>query len=387
MQITNNLVSKILDEASKIRNHYHSLALNNGDYFNIFSILKIERKEVTTHSRFLAELLNPNGVHGFKDTFLKLFIQEINTQLENKIHFNPQSCSVEVEAYHGVVTNTSGGSIDILIKEHSSHQHSILIENKIDAQEQHNQLLRYKNAYPKGTLIFLTLFGKKSNQKSSENIDYISLSYKKNITSWLIKCREIANTNPSIREIISQYLNLIKKLTNQNSKSLMDEKLTDLLLADKTNFESFQALSKASTNIKHKIIIETVLPIINEIAKKHNLKLDHNLLDNWPGFIFSNKKMQEKDIKICFSSSAEIGISNVVFGFQPGNQKNRSKELESKIDSLFKKNFNRYSKSGYKNWISLSYLDSYLNWENFDTLKKIHFEKEIFKDVVVRNKV
>lgn len=48
-----------------------------GDFFNVFSILGMERKEVETHSAFLAELLNPNGNHGLGNKFLTTFIDTI----------------------------------------------------------------------------------------------------------------------------------------------------------------------------------------------------------------------------------------------------------------------------------------------------------------------
>lgn len=53
-----------------------------GDFFNIFSILKVERNEVYTHSAMLCELLNPKGSHGMSDKFLlkkSTFVQFKNT--------------------------------------------------------------------------------------------------------------------------------------------------------------------------------------------------------------------------------------------------------------------------------------------------------------------
>ena len=44
-----------------------------GEYFNIFSVLRLETKEVRLHSAFLAELLNPEGSHGLGKQFLELF--------------------------------------------------------------------------------------------------------------------------------------------------------------------------------------------------------------------------------------------------------------------------------------------------------------------------
>src|ERR1019366_6297395 len=44
--------------------------------FNVFQVLRIERRETKLHSRFLADLLNPRGYHCQEDYFLILFLNE-----------------------------------------------------------------------------------------------------------------------------------------------------------------------------------------------------------------------------------------------------------------------------------------------------------------------
>ena len=46
------------------------------DKFNIFSILRKSSDEVNLHSKFIYELLNPNGSHQQGDIFLNLFIEK-----------------------------------------------------------------------------------------------------------------------------------------------------------------------------------------------------------------------------------------------------------------------------------------------------------------------
>ena len=48
-----------------------------GDKFNIFSILKMERLEVDTHSAFIYELINPNGTHFQGNKYFEIFIEEV----------------------------------------------------------------------------------------------------------------------------------------------------------------------------------------------------------------------------------------------------------------------------------------------------------------------
>jgi hypothetical protein len=230
-----NNIKQLLSQVQTITNSYNRLSEANGDNFNIFSILKIESDEVRTHSRFIAEMLNPNGVHGFEDEFLKLFIKILGIETNIKT----SNCEVTVEAYQGLINKeyTKGGSIDILIREKGSLENIIMIENKIYAGEQKNQLLRYYNVYPKGKLIFLTLFGDDSQENSSKKIDYISISYHNDIINWLEKCKMVAVDNPTLRETIKQYINLVKKLKNQNISKEMNEELLKLIVNNEENLK------------------------------------------------------------------------------------------------------------------------------------------------------
>lgn len=258
-----NNIKQLLSQVQTITKSYNRLMEANGDNFNIFSILKIETDEVRTHSRFIAEMLNPNGVHGFEDEFLKLFIKTLG--LDTKMKTN--NCDVTVEAYQGIINKeyTIGGNIDILIKEKDSLENVIMIENKIYAGEQRNQLLRYHNAYPKGKLIFLTLFGDDSQEKSSKKIDYVPVSYQTDIIHWLEKCKMLAVDNPTLRETLKQYINLVKKLTNQNINKEMNEELLKLILGNEENL-------KIATQINYVLndCIQTLISKLDFIVNEAN---------------------------------------------------------------------------------------------------------------------
>ena len=47
--------------------------------YNVFSVLNIENREIY-HSRFLADLLNPNGLHNQRNLFLK----NLNHKIQSK---------------------------------------------------------------------------------------------------------------------------------------------------------------------------------------------------------------------------------------------------------------------------------------------------------------
>ena len=101
-----------------------------GDFFNIFSVLNMERDEVHTHSSFIAELLNPKGLHGLKDRFLREFIACIPLKEINAKDLQTTTAEVKKEKYIGKkdVRNETGGDIDILIN-FTSPSYTIIIEN------------------------------------------------------------------------------------------------------------------------------------------------------------------------------------------------------------------------------------------------------------------
>jgi len=73
----NSHASMLLQIASSLIDTHHKVNQLEGNDFNIFSILGIETKEVDTHSKFLYELLNPNGRHHQGKIFLNHFLKHI----------------------------------------------------------------------------------------------------------------------------------------------------------------------------------------------------------------------------------------------------------------------------------------------------------------------
>lgn len=137
---------QLLNQISTISKSYELVAKSTGENFNLFQILGLETAEVKTHSRFIAELLNPKGSHLQGDLFLRLFINYLNhlTQkiesdeienllLSNSINLNFNSTNVIVEKHIGKVIDEESGRIDICLLD--SQNNIICIENKIYARE------------------------------------------------------------------------------------------------------------------------------------------------------------------------------------------------------------------------------------------------------------
>lgn len=143
-------VFTLLSQVKTISGAYHIVATNTGENFNIFQILGMETAEVKTHSKILAELLNPSGSHQQGDVFLKLFSAYFNSLksddakfLEEDIALVTANGKLQIERFLGKKKDSDGGRMDISIEDTDGN--FICIENKINAGEQDKQMLRYNS--------------------------------------------------------------------------------------------------------------------------------------------------------------------------------------------------------------------------------------------------
>lgn len=262
----------------------------------------MESNEVKTHSAIIGELLNPKGSHGLEDKPLRLFIKLIieplyknnDDEFTNKFSFNFENTQSYVEDFAGKINEeaTEGGRIDIVIKDNKNKV--FLIENKIYAGEQKNQLIRYKNFYPNAPILFLTLYGKdaESAQDLEKNKDYFTISYELDIIFWLEECLKEAVKYPMLREVICQYINLIKKLTHQTINHELKKEIMDLI---KNNFSEAMEIAKNYNTAKNdviKIFWDKLEHTAREKLAKENwiVKQDSKLISKYSHLLFSNKE-------------------------------------------------------------------------------------------------
>ena len=197
------------------------LQKHRGDKFNIFSILKMERLEVNTHSAFLYELIDTEGTHYQGDKYLRILINEI-LEIED---FNFENVDVDRETLI-----EADRIIDFTIK---NKDYYIAIEMKIDARDQDNQLSDYYEYAKKQNkeftkVYYLTLDGKDASRKSFKNegiIDYKKISFQFHILNFIEKSIEKSANLPIIRESLIQYKNLILNITNQTTQELQMESI------------------------------------------------------------------------------------------------------------------------------------------------------------------
>lgn len=267
-------IEYLLEKTKELINRQQEIETLRGEKFNVFSILKMERKEVETHSAFLCELLKPEGSHLKGSVFLELFLQTIGNK---SIDIETAKVTPEKDIGKKNELDKTGGRIDIYISDNKGN--IITIENKIDASEQESQLERYcKHKEGKNTVYYLTKYGVPSEESKKLKVgeDYFLLSYKVDILNWLQACIKESFDAPILRETIKQYLILIKKITqtmnDKDQKELFDTILNnhDEASIIAANFKS--AVLQLNNQVKERVFHS----LEKELSEKYNVDLGTN---------------------------------------------------------------------------------------------------------------
>lgn len=322
-----NILNQVRIVSRKIKEQRKE-KFERGENYNIFYDLGFMSDEVHLHSMFLANLLNPKGSHGQRGKFLEAFLKMLQKSFPaisaDNLELNMTNASVEVEKYIGRQTDSEGGRIDIYL---TDGKHSIIIENKIYAGDQHHQMLRYWNygMSQKGddteksfVLIYLTLDGCSPSIDSlgedlKEN-DIACLSYKSDIRGWLDRCVELASRTPLVRETINQYISTIDILTNnvmEDNKELLD------ILSKEENLDAIYDIANNKNIVVNRIINEVFIPKLRDLAESKGLTMGDNCTENWmeeswAGASFYNPKW--KYLKLVFEFERR-GLGRLIFGF------------------------------------------------------------------------
>ena len=223
-----------------------------GENFNVFKILSLSTNEVRTHSAFIAELLNPRGSHGQGTLYLDRFLSQFGIAGHE---FDSKRSKAEVEFPIGGIDtkNSTGGRIDILLTDANTNR--IMIENKIYAGDQHEQLLRYHRYDPKAALFYLTLSGNEPSEYSTgkQDFPFRPISYKDDLLEWLTECHKCSVGLPSVRETIFQYICLIRQLTGLTARSKVMEEAKRLIVENPDLLGSMSIIEDAWNSIVHEV--------------------------------------------------------------------------------------------------------------------------------------
>lgn len=249
----------LLSRCEAIVDEYQSLEKSSGKGYNLFSVLGVYDEEVL-HSKVIASLLDINGKHRQGNIFLKEFINVCYGQ--DCYDFDIESYSIVCEKAIGSVKideeYSDGGRIDIFISD--KYGHHIIVENKIYAGDQEQQLERYNKhrgiGTPPAPILYLSPFGKKPSKNSygklKEDDDYKCISYKEHIHNWLTKCTKL-DIPDYLKHSIENYINLVDRITKQSYLNNMSE---DIIKAINENIDAAIEISKAMDDARAEAVYQ-----------------------------------------------------------------------------------------------------------------------------------
>ena len=218
---TNNF-SAFQQRYHRFQDHIQDIRQQESPYYNIFEVLNIRHRETKVHTPFLFHLLQPHASHEQGALFVNLFFNDVlgvphtfNEIVDYKIH----------QEYH----SPAYGQIDLFIEYIcEGKNYGMVIENKIYAGDQHQQLERYyrflstkrKLHDERLKVIYLTVNQRTPTPYSinpellhslMESGSFLNITYKEDIMSWLMKCKKNV-VSDQVQYIIQQYLQTIAYL-------------------------------------------------------------------------------------------------------------------------------------------------------------------------------
>lgn len=210
----------------------------SGGTYNVFDVFGLGDYEAY-HSAFIADLMNPKSLHGAGDAFLRKFMELLVSNAKQNVKLNEGfyfpdvvaeqikgfvTASVEIEKCIGVKSEDcqNGGRIDIFVELtlRDGSRFAVVIENKIWAGDQENQIVRYVN-YAKRhygdnfVVVYLSPDEHEPSEYSKgEAKGFLRISYRDFIKRWINDCIALSSQKPRIREILIQYGDLIDEVCN-----------------------------------------------------------------------------------------------------------------------------------------------------------------------------
>ena len=280
--------------------------------FNLFELIQVERNEKWTHSAFLSDLFNPRGCHGQRSLFLSYLLEWVkekaNMQLPDGLAETPWE--VETEKW------TSNGFIDICIESFDS-DFIIVMENKVDAAEQPDQIYRYHQWASKRckhpVVIYLTLNGKEAS--TSREAPYVRMSYRDDMSGLLASAQgEIESA--AVREVVGQCVSIIRKLGGVHPMSDYDRRVVEYL-AESENLPYALDVAERIEAVKEEVLrvfFSKLKDRLAELLAKSEHAGDWTIAareDDQPGslqIVFQKGKWDPKSRSIYFGVDYEDGL-------------------------------------------------------------------------------
>ncbi|MDE2736877.1 MAG: PD-(D/E)XK nuclease family protein [Gemmatimonadota bacterium] len=330
---------------------YERHGVGRPEPFNVFSSLQNKNGYLNEilHSRFLHALLSYRKPGSETRENLKDFLQYVAKIPD----FELCSAKVDRECYN----------IDILIT--NADKKAVVIENKtnpIDTKpvDQDKQLWRYYKTlkcqdYSDIHLLYLTPDGSDPSPESLGKLKkekIIKIAYKRDlIQTWLERCQKRAYDEPELRNSVSQYLRLVRKLTGTDSRGKYMEDLKELCRKD-NNFVLIRDLNKAMLEAGPELLW-------NEIGSELKSKI--------PG-LPNKDRSYNKGLRYRLSESTSLEVLGDAYGiwFRVVCPKNKYKDKYDELSNALKEVSDEEPYGNYPCW---QYVDRYLDLNNLEDLK------------------
>lgn len=378
---------KIFLENLSLISRKYKIINSTKETFNIFSILRNEYDEVNLHSKFITELLKDKN-HGRK--FIELLLPIIGVE---KINYK----RVNIFSEYSVKDN---GRIDIILKFFlEDNKKVIVIENKIYADDQYQQLKRYYDSMlmegyksEEIELVYLTLAGAEPSEDSIKGLpaavreNMRIISYKDDIITWIEDCiKEVAQV-PIIRETLVQYESLLKKITGKGER-IMTEEMKNMILSNKDYLDMVYKLTDVLVKIKQELQLKFWEKLEEKLNNSLNLQLEkrleypnHHYSENLIEKFYTNSRNNRfyglmyfiKDLENRGKLYLRIEVSdNLYFGFRIINNKGNS-TTNKKDDYLEKELLDlKFSRTdwwlGWKYFCSSELQNQFINFKELDS--------------------
>ena len=137
------------------------------------------------------------------------------------------------------------------------------------------------------------------------------LILQKDVVRWLEECRKEAVIYPIVRESISQYINLVKYLTNQTINHTMQKELNDLLL---DNLEASFTIADSLDQTLNTLLMTNFTPKLEEACQRLGLLCVNgiNFNKNYSGIWIWKEEWQYVNIGFQFWSSDKKLVYGIV---------------------------------------------------------------------------
>ena len=253
------LIGQVADIVEEYRSKREQIGLN----YNVFTLMDIERREEETHEYMIYSILNYRNSDRRKE-----FIEQFLISMGIPKSFLREQWTVEREYY-----TEKHGRLDLFFKPSGHSKKCVVVELKVDAEDQPRQLKRYEDyvrvcRYQDYRIIYLTLDGRDPEEQSYEGMVHpewlMRKSFGVDVLNWLEGCIEICQDKNVDAGFMQQYWILLKKLTEEDK---MGNDVAKLIKSSR-ELRACLEIEQALHEIKGQILYDFMDAIYHEMKIK-----------------------------------------------------------------------------------------------------------------------